>query len=155
MVLDCGSKLGPVTLAYETYGELNADRSNAVLIVHALSGDAHVAGYHTPSDPKPGWWDRMVGPGKGFDTSKYFVICSNVIGGCRGSTGPSSIDPATGEPYGLNFPIITVGDMVRAQKHLIDHMGIKKLLTVVGGSMGGMQVSSGPRGIPTRSAPPS
>ncbi|MBI5092267.1 MAG: homoserine O-acetyltransferase [Candidatus Hydrogenedentes bacterium] len=137
--LDCGRTLGPITLAYETYGELNADRSNAVLIVHALSGDAHAAGIHSADDRKPGWWDSMIGPGKGFDTTKYFVICSNVIGGCVGSTGPSSIDPATGRRYGLRFPIITIGDMVRAQRHLIDHLGIDKLLAVAGGSMGGMQ----------------
>ena len=140
MRLDCGRTLGPITLAYETYGTLNADRSNAILIEHALSGDAHVAGYHATDDPKPGWWDSMVGPGKGFDTNKYFVICSNVIGGCRGSTGPSSIDPKTGTPYGLGFPIITIADMVRAQSHLIDHLGIDRLLSVAGGSMGGMQV---------------
>jgi len=139
MPLDCGRRLGPVTLAYETYGTLNADKSNAVLILHALSGDAHVAGRHAPTDPKPGWWDAMVGPGKGFDTDKYFVICSNVIGGCRGSTGPGSIDPETGKPYGLTFPIITVGDIVRAQQYLIEHLGIKQLLGVAGGSMGGMQ----------------
>ncbi len=139
MELACGRKLGPITLAYETYGTLNADRSNAVLILHALSGDAHVAGYHGPDDRKPGWWDNMVGPGKGFDTDKYFVICSNVIGGCQGSTGPWSIDPATGKAYGLSFPIITIADMVCAQRHLIDHLGIETLLTVAGGSMGGMQ----------------
>ncbi len=139
MVLDCGRKLGPITLSYETYGRLNADRSNAILIVHALSGDAHVAGYHTPQDRKPGWWDMMVGPGKGFDTDKYFVICSNVLGGCSGSTGPASVNPETGRPYGLTFPIITIGDMVRAQRQLIDHLGIGQLLCVAGGSMGGMQ----------------
>ncbi|GMW03764.1 MAG: hypothetical protein AMXMBFR84_48980 [Candidatus Hydrogenedentota bacterium] len=137
--LDCGRKLGPVTLAYETYGTLNATKSNAILICHALSGDAHAAGYHSATDRKPGWWDDMIGPGKGFDTSKYFVICSNVIGGCRGSTGPSSINPATGMPYGLTFPIVTIGDMVRAQRQLVDSMGIDKLLCVAGGSMGGMQ----------------
>ena len=139
MVLDCGRKLGPVTLAYETYGRLNEDRSNAVLIVHALSGDAHAAGYHTPNDRKPGWWDSMIGPGKGFDTDKYFVICSNVIGGCMGSTGPRSVNPETGKPYGLAFPIITIGDMVRAQRRLVEHLGIERLLCVAGGSMGGMQ----------------
>ncbi|HNT89368.1 MAG TPA: alpha/beta fold hydrolase, partial [Candidatus Hydrogenedentes bacterium] len=139
MVLEGGQKLGPITLAYETYGELNEDRSNAILIVHALSGDAHVAGIHHAQDAKPGWWDSMVGPGKGFDTNKYFVICSNVIGGCMGSTGPSSINPATGQPYGLSFPIITVGDMVQTQRELLRHLGIEKLLTVTGGSMGGMQ----------------
>ena len=137
--LECGRKLGPVTLAYETYGTLNEDRSNAILVVHALSGDAHVAGYHSPQDMKPGWWDIMVGPGKGFDTNKYFVICSNVLGGCRGSTGPASINPETGQPYGLSFPIITIGDMVKAQRHLIDLLGINQLLSVAGGSMGGMQ----------------
>jgi homoserine O-acetyltransferase/O-succinyltransferase len=137
--LDCGRKLGPITLAYETYGTLNADKSNAVLLVHALSGDAHAAGMHHPDDRKPGWWDSMVGPGKGFDTDEYFVICSNVIGGCQGSTGPASVNPATGKAYGLDFPIITMADMVRAQSHLIDHLGIRKLLCVVGGSMGGMQ----------------
>ena len=106
--LECGRKLGPITLAYETYGETNADRSNCILIVHALSGDAHVAGRHHPDDPKPGWWDNMVGPGKAFDTTKYCVICSNIIGGCKGSTGPSSINPATGRPYGLSFPMVTI-----------------------------------------------
>lgn len=139
LVLECGRKLGPITLAYETYGRLNDDKSNAILILHALSGDAHVAGRHSPEDRKPGWWDNMVGPGKAFDTERYFVICSNVIGGCKGSTGPSSINPATGKPYALDFPIITIGDMVRAQARLIDHLGIQQLLCVVGGSMGGMQ----------------
>lgn len=139
MQLDCGRTLGPVTLAYETYGTLNEERSNAILIVHALSGDAHAAGYHNPEDRKPGWWDNMIGPGKGFDTNKYFVICSNVLGGCQGSTGPSSINPETGKPYGLSFPIITIGDMVRAQRELVRHLGIEKLLSVAGGSMGGMQ----------------
>lgn len=139
MELDCGRRLGPVTLAFETYGALNEDRSNVVLILHALSGDAHVAGYHTESDRKPGWWDAMVGPGKAFDTTRFFVICANVLGGCQGSTGPSSIDPNTGQAYGLSFPIITVGDMVRAQKRLIEHLGIERLLSVAGGSMGGMQ----------------
>lgn len=138
LILNSGRRLGPVTLAYETYGRLNEDRSNAVLILHALSGDAHAAGYHTPVDKKPGWWDSTIGPGKAFDTNKYFVICSNVIGGCRGSTGPSSIDPATGKPFGMTFPIITIGDMTRAQKQLTDHLGIPRLLAVAGGSMGGM-----------------
>lgn len=137
--LQGGTKLGPITLAYETYGELNADKSNAILILHALSGDAHVAGKHAASDTKPGWWDDAVGPGKAFDTSKYFVICSNVIGGCRGSTGPSTVDPKTGKPYGLSFPVITVTDMVEAERLLIDHLGIEKLLTVTGGSLGGMR----------------
>ena len=138
MPLDSGESLGPITLAYETYGALNADKSNAILICHALSGDAHAGGL-TP-DGKIGWWDDCVGPGKAFDTRKYFVICSNVLGGCQGSTGPGSIDPKTGKPYALNFPVITVGDMVRAQRYLIDHLGIDQLLAVAGGSMGGMQV---------------
>ncbi len=139
LTLENGEQLAPVTLAYETYGKLNSDKSNAVLIVHALSGDAHVAGYHELSD-KPGWWDEMVGPGKAFDTDKHFVICSNIIGGCKGSTGPSSINPKTGKPYGLDFPLITVGDMVNAERHLVDFLGVGKLLSVTGGSMGGMQV---------------
>ena len=138
--LDCGRILKDVNIRYETAGTLNAERSNAVLVNHALTGDAHVCGRHTPEDKKPGWWDEMIGPGKMVDTNKYFVICSNVIGGCSGSTGPQSIDPDTGKPYNMNFPVITVADMVRAQKALIDHLGIKKLLAVVGGSMGGMQV---------------
>ncbi len=137
--LDSGARLGPVTLAYETYGALNESKDNAILIVHALSGDAHAAGLHQ-GDEKPGWWDNMIGPGKAFDTNKYFIICSNIIGGCRGSTGPSTINPATGEPYALKFPLITIKDMVKAQKKLIDHLGISQLLSVSGGSMGGMQV---------------
>jgi homoserine O-acetyltransferase len=136
--LDCGRSLSPVTQAYEIYGQLSPERDNAILIFHALSGDAHVAGYHSPEDRKPGWWDVMVGPGKPFDTEKYVIICVNVIGGCKGSTGPASIDPQTGEPYGLDFPMVTIGDMVRAQKRLIDHLGIRRLLAVTGGSMGGM-----------------
>lgn len=133
-----GKTLGPITLAYETYGALNKDKSNAVLIEHALSGDAHAAGYHEGAKD-PGWWNDLIGPGKAIDTDKYFVICSNVIGGCKGSTGPASVNPKTGKAYGLDFPIITIDDMVRAQKHLIDHLGIDKLLCVTGGSMGGMQ----------------
>ena len=137
--LESGEKLGPVTLAYETYGTLNKDKSNAILILHALTGNAHVAGFH-PDEKDPGWWDNMVGRGKAFDIDKYFVICSNVIGGCQGSTGPSSINPKTGKPYGLDFPLITIKDMVNAQAHLVRSLGIKKLLCVAGGSMGGMQV---------------
>ncbi|MCX5711086.1 MAG: homoserine O-acetyltransferase [Candidatus Omnitrophica bacterium] len=137
--LDSGKALGPIVLAFETYGELNADKSNAILVVHALSGDAHAAGFHE-GDKEPGWWNDMIGPNKALDTNKYFVICSNCLGGCRGSTGPSSINPQTNKPYGLSFPVITIADMVRAQKYLIDHLGIKKLLCVIGGSMGGMQV---------------
>ena len=139
IALENGERLGPVTLAYETYGKLNEDKSNAVLILHALSGDAHAAGFHK-GDENPGWWDNMIGPGKAFDTDKYFIVCSNVVGGCKGSTGPSSINPKTSEPYGLAFPVITVRDMANAQKYLIDHLGIKRLLAVAGGSMGGMQV---------------
>ncbi len=137
--LRSGATLRPFTLAYETYGQLNAARDNAILICHALSGDAHVAGYHT-DDPaeRPGWWDAAVGPGKLFDTERYFVICSNVIGGCQGSTGPASIAP-DGKPYGLRFPLVTVADMVAAQRHLLDALGIERLFAVAGGSMGGMQ----------------
>jgi homoserine O-acetyltransferase len=137
--LESGATLGPVTVAYQTYGQLNADRSNAVLILHALSGGAHAAGYRSRQDGKPGWWDSSIGPGKAFDTSRFFVICSNIIGSCYGSTGPSSINLTTGKPYGLTFPVVTIGDIVRAQVHLINHLGIAQLLCVVGGSMGGMQ----------------
>jgi homoserine O-acetyltransferase len=140
MVLESGAHLGPVTLAYETYGTLAPDRRNAVLILHALSGDSHVAGYYSTEDEKPGWWDCMVGPGKGIDTEKFFVVCANIIGSCMGSTGPSSLNPATGRVYGLDFPVVTIGDMVTAQKALVDHLGIDRLLGVVGGSIGGMQV---------------
>ena len=136
--LESGGTLGPVTLAYETYGTLNPERSNAILVLHALSGDAHAAGFHE-GEEAPGWWDAMIGPGKPFDTDRYFVICSNVIGGCKGSTGPSSLDPQTGKPYGTKFPFITIADMVHAQRRLIDFLGIEKLLCVAGGSMGGMQ----------------
>ena len=139
MPLEGGGRLGPITLAYETYGQLDAERSNAILIVHALSGDAHAAGF-LPGEQNPGWWDNMIGPGKAFDTAKYFVVSSNVIGGCKGSTGPSSPNPKTGEPYGLDFPTVTIRDMVDAQRHLLDHLGIDRLLSVSGGSMGGMQV---------------
>jgi homoserine O-acetyltransferase len=140
MLLENGEKLGPVTIAYETCGKLNADKSNVIFVLHALSGDSHVAGYYQGDDPKPGWWDIMVGPGKGIDTDKYFVICSNILGGCMGSTGPSSINPKTDKPYGLDFPFVTIGDMVQAQKKLIDHLGITKILSLIGGSIGGMQV---------------
>jgi homoserine O-acetyltransferase len=136
--LECGRKLGPIALAYETHGEMNADKSNCILICHALTGDSHVAGRLHPDDPKPGWWDTMVGPGKAFDTSKYFVICSNIIGGCKGSTGPGSINFETGKPYALDFPMVTIRDMVQAQRALIDGLGIRQLMCVVGGSMGGM-----------------
>ena len=139
--LESGEKFGPVTLAYETYGCLNNERSNAVLITHALSGDAHAAGLHEGKDDL-GWWDAFIGPGKAFDTDKYFVICSNVLGGCKGSTGPSSINPKTDKPYALDFPLISINDIVAAQKRLIDYLGIEKLLSVVGGSMGGQQALS-------------
>ncbi|MGQ9876189.1 MAG: homoserine O-acetyltransferase MetX [Chloroflexus sp.] len=139
LTLTSGATLGPITLAYETYGELAPDRSNAILILHALSGDAHAAGFHSPTDRKPGWWDAMIGPGRPFDTNRYFVICSNVIGGCRGSTGPSSPHPSDGRPYGSRFPLITIEDMVHAQQRLIDALGIDTLLAVAGGSMGGFQ----------------
>lgn len=137
--LESGEVLEAVTLAYETYGVLDRERSNAILVLHALSGDAHAAGFHR-GEESPGWWDAMIGPGKPFDTDRYFVICSNVIGGCKGSTGPSSTNPRTGKPYALEFPFVTIADMVRAQRHLIDFLGIEKLLCVAGGSMGGMQV---------------
>lgn len=137
--LRSGAVLPSFTLAYETYGKLNADRSNAVLVCHALSGDAHVAGFHTEdSEERPGWWDEAVGPGKMFDTDRFFVICSNVLGGCRGSTGPSSTAP-DGKPWGLRFPVVTVADMVQAQARLMDHLGIHRLFAAAGGSMGGMQ----------------
>ena len=139
--LQSGEKFGPVALAYETYGALNSEKTNAVLIVHALSGDAHAAGVHE-NQSHPGWWDEFIGPGKAIDTEKFFVICSNVLGGCKGSTGPASINPKTAKPYALDFPLVTINDIVNAQKRLIDHLGIEKLLAVVGGSMGGQQVLS-------------
>jgi homoserine O-acetyltransferase len=137
--LENGEALKDVTIAYETYGELNSARSNALLITHAFSGDAHAAFYHE-GESRPGWWDSMIGPGKAFDTNRYFIICSNVIGGCAGSTGPSSINKETGAPYALDFPQITIKDMVNAQKRLVEHLGIEKLYSIAGGSMGGMQV---------------
>ena len=139
LLLDCGRLLSPFQIAYQTYGTLNAAKSNVVLVCHALTGDQHVASVN-PVTGKPGWWETLVGPGKPVDTSRYFVICPNILGGCMGSTGPASIEPATGEPYGINFPVITIGDMVNAQVRLIDHLGIDQLFAVVGGSMGGMQV---------------
>ena len=137
--LDCGAELGPFTMAYQTYGKLNEERSNAILVGHALTGDQFVAETH-PITGKPGWWHLMVGPGLTFDTERYFVICANVIGGCMGTIGPREIDPASGAPWGLDFPVITIADMVRAQVLLLDHLGIEKLFCVTGGSMGGMQV---------------
>ena len=139
LVLESGRELGPVTIRYETYGNLDEKRQNAILLLHAFSGDAHAAGYHGPDDAQPGWWDSMIGPGKAFDTDQYYVICSNVLGGCRGSTGPGSTDPLTGRPYGLTFPVVTMEDMVNAQQRLVSHLGIDCLLAAAGGSMGGMQ----------------
>jgi len=137
--LESGRLLGPLTIAYETYGTLNRDRSNVILATHAWTGDAHAAGYHAPEDRKPGWWDNMIGPGKVLDTNHYFVICSNTIGSCKGSTGPTSINPTTGKAYRLKFPVLMVRDMVRAQKLLLEHLGVRSLKTVIGGSMGAMQ----------------
>jgi homoserine O-acetyltransferase len=137
--LDCGERLSPFRVAYKTYGRLNRERSNAILICHALTGDQHVASEH-PVTKKPGWWEIMVGPGRPIDTDRFFVVCPNILGGCMGSTGPASTDPVTGKPYGLDFPVITIGDMVKAQARLMDHLGIEQLFSVIGGSMGGMQV---------------
>jgi homoserine O-acetyltransferase len=137
--LDCGVELGPFPVAYCTYGSLNADRSNAVLVCHALTGDQYLAEEH-PITGKPGWWERVVGPGKPLDTDRFYVICSNVLGGCLGTLGPTELNPLTGKPYGLSFPVITIGDMVRAQAMLLDHLGIEQLFCVIGGSMGAMQV---------------
>lgn len=139
MPLESGAEIGPITVAYQTYGTLNPEKSNAVLVCHALTGDQYVAEPH-PVTGKPGWWSLMVGPGKPLDTDRYFIICANALGGCMGTTGPKEMDPRTGERYGLNFPVITIADMVRAQKLLIDHLGIEQLFCVVGGSMGGMEV---------------
>ncbi len=137
--LDCGVELGPVQVAYQTYGRLNADKSNAILICHALTADQYVADPH-PVTGKPGWWEDLVGPGKVFDTDRYFLICSNVLGGCMGTTSPKEINPATGKAWGQDFPVITIGDMVQVQARLVDFLGIAQLFCVVGGSMGGMQV---------------
>ncbi|HUI20843.1 MAG TPA: homoserine O-acetyltransferase [Methylocella sp.] len=147
--MDAGVSLSPLTIAYQTYGELNADRSNAILVCHALTGDQHVANTH-PITGKAGWWHTMVGPGRPIDTNRYFVIASNVVGGCMGTTGPASLNPATGRPYGLDLPIVTIKDMVRAQAMLIDHLGIDMLFCVVGGSMGGMQVLQWVASFPER-----
>jgi len=137
--LDCGVDLAPIQIAYQTYGVLNAERSNAILICHALTGDQHVANIH-PVTQKPGWWETMVGPGRPIDTERYFVICPNVLGACMGTTGPASTNSVTGTPWGLEFPVITIRDMVRAQAMLLDHLGIESLFSMAGGSMGGMQV---------------
>lgn len=147
--LDSGESLAPVTIAWKTFGTLNASKSNAFLLCHALTGDQYAAGTH-PVTGKPGWWSSMVGPGLPIDTDRFFVICANVIGGCMGSTGPHATSPATGKPYGLSFPVITIRDMVRAQAMLIDHLGIDSLFCVAGGSMGGMQVLQWAASYPTR-----
>ena len=149
--LDGGVLLSPVEIAYETYGTLAADGGNAILICHALTGDQHVASTH-PRTGKPGWWTRMVGPGKPIDPARDFVICSNVLGSCMGSSGPASVNPATGRPWGMTFPVITIRDMVRAQALLLDHLGVGRLKAVVGGSMGGMQALSWPATFPDRVA---
>ncbi len=137
--LDCGVDLAPYQIAYKTYGTLNAEKTNAVLVCHALTGDQYVASNH-PVTGRPGWWEIMIGPGRPIDTNRFFVISSNILGGCMGSTGPASINPKTGRPWGLDFPVITIRDMVAAQVRLVDHLGIKQLFSVIGGSMGGMQV---------------
>ncbi len=147
--LDCGATIAPVTIAYQTYGRMNADKTNIILICHALTGDQHAANTH-PVTGKPGWWHYLVGPGKPIDTDRYFLICANVLGGCMGTTGPDDIDPKTGKPYGLAFPVITIGDMVRAQAMLLDHLGIDDLFCVIGGSMGGMQVLQWASAYPER-----
>jgi homoserine O-acetyltransferase len=137
--LQCGKKLDDITIAYETFGKLNREKNNAILVLHALTGDSHAAGTYDTTDEKPGWWDVMIGPGKSIDTDIYFVICSNILGGCMGSTGPASIRPEGESPYNMNFPMVTIPDMVKAQKKLVDHFKIEKLLAVIGGSLGGMQ----------------
>ena len=139
LALDCGRTLSSYDLVYETYGELNADASNAILICHALSGDHHAAGYHSEEDRKPGWWESCIGPGKPIDTNHFFVVSANNLGGCKGSTGPMSINPEKNKPYGPDFPIVTVKDWVRSQAHLADALGIKQWAAVIGGSLGGMQ----------------
>lgn len=163
VTLDCGQTLAPVRVAYETYGTLNATRDNAILICHALSGDAHAAGYSPDGAPDAvdglraaatathgalGWWDGLIGPGKAFDTDRYFVICTNVLGGCGGTTGPASLDPRTGRPYGCDFPVVTVADMVRVQRQALTQLGIDRLLAVSGGSLGGMQALEWSRAYP-------
>jgi homoserine O-acetyltransferase len=139
LVLESGATLAPVEVAYETYGTLDADRANAVFICHALTGDAHAAGVHGDAS-RPGWWDNLIGPGKPVDTDRMYVVCANLLGGCMGTTGPSSVDPSTGQPYGLRFPLFTVGDLVRVHRALMRHLGVERLLAAIGGSLGGMQV---------------
>jgi len=149
LVTDGGGAIAPLTIAYETYGALNKSKNNAILLCHALTGDQYAAGIN-PVTGKPGWWDVLVGPGRPFDTDRFFVISSNVVGGCMGTTGPASINPATARPYGLDFPVVTIRDMVRAQAMLIDHLGIETLFCVAGGSMGGMQVLQWAASYPER-----
>ncbi|MBB1512815.1 homoserine O-acetyltransferase [Tessaracoccus sp. MC1627] len=139
LILRSGATLGIVDVAYETYGTLNAERSNAVYICHALTGDAHAAGYHE-GETRPGWWDTMIGPGKPIDTNVWFVVCSNLLGGCQGTTGPSSTNPETGDPYGLDFPLLDMADFVEVHRGLARHLGIERFAAAVGGSLGGMQV---------------
>lgn len=138
LILQSGQEFGPIQVAYQTYGTLNGSRDNVILICHALTGDSHVAGIHAENH-RQGWWEIMVGPGKPLDTTRYFIVCANVLGGCKGTTGPASLDPQTSQPYALNFPIITIEDMVRVQKRLLDNLNISRVQTVIGGSMGGMQ----------------
>ena len=138
IALTSGKVIAPLTVAYETFGTLSPEKDNAILIVHALTGDSHCAGYYSANENKAGWWDPLIGPGKAFDTSKYFIICTNSLGGCQGTTGPASINPATGKRYNLSFPVFTIRDIVNTQKKLIDQFGIQRLLCVSGGSMGGM-----------------
>ncbi|MGI9554128.1 MAG: homoserine O-acetyltransferase MetX [Thermodesulfobacteriota bacterium] len=138
-VLDNGRELGPITVAYETYGKLNKARDNVILVEHALTASSHAAGRNSPEDKHPGWWDVMIGPGKAFDTDKYFVICSNILGSCYGATGPSSINPETGKPYGSSFPMVSISDIVRVQHQLLKHLGVGRIRGIAGGSMGGMQ----------------
>lgn len=149
LAMDAGVSLSPFSIAYQTYGTLNASKTNAILVCHQLTGDQHVANAH-PLTGKPGWWESLVGPGKPVDTDRYFVICSNVLGGCMGTTGPASTNPETGHPYGLDLPVVTIRDMVRAQAMLIDHLGIDTLFSVIGGSMGGMQVLQWAASYPAR-----
>lgn len=149
LTLDCGASIAPLTISYQTYGQMNADKSNIILICHALTGDQHAASAN-PVTGKPGWWNTLVGPGKPIDTDRYFILCTNVLGGCSGTTGPADNDPQTGKPYGLTFPVITIGDMVRAQAKLLDYLGIGDLFCVIGGSMGGMQVLQWAAAYPDR-----
>ncbi|MBY5269340.1 homoserine O-succinyltransferase MetX [Spiribacter salinus] len=150
LLLECGRELPGYTLAYETYGVLNADATNAILVCHALSGNHHAAGYDSEDARKPGWWEACIGPGKPLDTNRFFVVCSNNLGGCHGSTGPTSEDPATGQAYGADFPLVTVGDWVRTQARLADHLGIERWAAVAGGSLGGMQALQWAIDLPER-----